>query len=185
MRLGRLWQDKTLQSVLGLAIGTAFGFLLEKGGVTRYDVILGQLLLSDFTVLKMMFSAVLVGMVGVHAMRAAGLVRLHVREGSLGATVAGGLIFGIGFAVLGYCPGTAAAASGSGALDAVVGMAGIVVGAGIFARLYPLLEGKVLGFGKFHATTIPELLGVPPGRVAAVFSVLIAALLAVLAASGI
>jgi hypothetical protein len=173
-----------LQVVLGLATGIVFGFLLQKGGVTEYDVILGQLLLSDFTVVKVMLSAVLVGMIGVFALKAAGAVRLHCRAGTVGATVSGGLVFGAGFALLGYCPGTAAGAVGAGALDALIGMAGMVVGAGIFARLYPRIGNSVLNRGAFPADTIPELLGVRPGIVVAMVALVITGLLYLIAVAG-
>ena len=114
MVLEQIRTDNRVQIVLGLLTGIVFGFLLQKGGVTDYGVIIGQLLLTDFTVLKVMLSAVLIGMIGIYAMKSAGLVRLHCRVGSVGATVIGGLIFGAGFAILGYCPGTAAGAVGSG-----------------------------------------------------------------------
>ena len=121
MVLEQIRTDNRVQIVLGLLTGIVFGFLLQKGGVTDYGVIIGQLLLTDFTVIKIMLSAVLVGMIGIYAMKSSGLVRLHCRVGSVGATVIGGLIFGAGFAILGYCPGTAAGAVGSGALDAAIG----------------------------------------------------------------
>jgi len=185
MPLERFRQDRTVQAVLGLLFGVAFGFLLQRGGVARYGVIIGQLLLTDFTVAKVILSAILVGMVGVHAMKAAGLVRLHVREGSVGSTVIGGLVFGVGFAVLGYCPGTAASAFGSGALDAAAGMAGIVIGAGIFARLYPALERSVLGRGKFPAETLPQLFGVSSWPVIAAVAAMIVGVLAALSMLGL
>ena len=103
------------QLFLGLIFGVVFGFLLQKGGATRYEVILGQLLLTDFTVLKIMLTAVLVGMPGVYAMKEMGWVSLAPKSGSLGMNVIGGLIFGAGFALLGYCPGTIVGAIGSGA----------------------------------------------------------------------
>lgn len=183
-RLDRIRSDERLQLVLGLLTGIAFGFLLHKGGVTEYDVILGQLLLRDFTVARVMLSAVLVGMVGIHAMRSAQLVNLHCRTGSVGTTVAGGLIFGAGFAILGYCPGTAAGAFGSGALDAGMGMVGIVIGAGIFTRLYHRLERQVLGRGTFPAETIPELLGVRRGPVVVAVAIAIVAVFWLLAILG-
>ncbi|HII99331.1 MAG TPA: YeeE/YedE family protein [Methanoregula sp.] len=173
-----------LQPVLGLVTGIIFGFLLQKGGVTEYDVILGQLLLTDFTVVKVMLSAVLVGMIGVFALKAAGQVRLHCRAGTAGATVFGGLIFGAGFALLGYCPGTAAGAVGAGALDALIGMAGMVLGAGIFARLYPRIENSVLNRGAFPADTLPELLGVRPGIVVVIVALVITGLLYLIAVAG-
>ncbi|HOT02653.1 MAG TPA: YeeE/YedE thiosulfate transporter family protein [Methanolinea sp.] len=185
MALEKIRSNSHVQIVLGLLIGIAFGFLLQKGEVTEYGVIIGQLLLSDFTVVKVMLSAILVGMIGVHVMKAKGLVRLHCKAGSIGATVVGGLIFGAGFAVLGYCPGTAAGAFGSGALDAAVGMAGIVIGAGLFARLFPYLERKILNKGVFPAETIPDMLGVRPAWVVVVVGIFIVGVLTVLAELGL
>lgn len=57
--------DAPKQLVLGLSFGINFGFLLQKGGVAKYDVLLGALLLTDFTVMKIMLAAILVGMVGI------------------------------------------------------------------------------------------------------------------------
>jgi hypothetical protein len=142
----------------GLVFGIVFGFLLQKGGATKYDVILGQLLLTDFTVLKIMLSAVLTGMIGLYAMKQFGWVTLQPKSGSLGKNVIGGLIFGVGFAVLGYCPGTIAGAIGNGYLDGIVGgLAGILIGAGLFAALYPRLRDGILKKGYFGAVTFPQL----------------------------
>jgi hypothetical protein len=142
----------------GLVFGVAFGFLLQKGGATKYDVIVGQLLLTDFTVLKIMLSAVLVGMLGVYAMKSLGWVEISPKSGSAGMNIVGGLIFGVGFAVLGYCPGTIAGAIGNGALDALVGgLAGILVGSGLFAALYPRLNQGILRKGYFGDLTFPRL----------------------------
>jgi uncharacterized protein len=142
----------------GLAFGIAFGFLLQKGGATKYDVIVGQLLLTDFTVLKIMLSAVLIGMIGIHAMKSLGWVELYPKSGSAGMNIIGGLIFGVGFAVLGYCPGTIAGAIGNGALDALFGgLAGIIIGSGLFAALYPRLSQGILMKGDFGDLTFPRL----------------------------
>jgi len=142
----------------GLAFGVVFGFLLQKGGATKYDVIIGQLLLTDFTVVKIMLSAVLTGMIGIHAMKIPGWVELYPKSGSWGMNTIGGLIFGVGFAVLGYCPGTLAGAVGNGYLDALVGgLAGILIGAGLFAALYPRLSQGILKKGDFGNLTLPRL----------------------------
>ena len=85
--------DRKLQLFQGLLFGIVFGFLLQKGGVTRYDVIVGQLLLEDFTVVKIMLSAVLTGMIGVHLMKRLGWVRLSPKSGSWSQNVIGGLVF--------------------------------------------------------------------------------------------
>jgi len=160
--LKTLHAKKKTQLILGLVMGFIFGFLLQKGGVAKYDVIMGQLLLKDFTVIKIILSAVVIGMIGIYAMKGMGLVQLHPKPGSVGMTVVGGLIFGIGFALLGYCPGTISAAIGQGNLDALLGgLIGILIGSGIFAHLYPDLEG-ILKKGWFGEITIPEYLKVNP-----------------------
>lgn len=176
--LTKLHGRKRLQLLLGLLAGFAFGFLLEKGGVTRYDVIIGQLLLRDFTVLKIMLSAAVAGMLGVHLLRGLGLARLHPKPGSWGSTALGGLIFGLGFATLGYCPGTIAGAVGQGWLDALAGgLTGIIFGAGIFASLYPRLRAAVLTRGTFKSRTFPELFKVDPWVVVIPAAALITAFL--------
>jgi uncharacterized membrane protein YedE/YeeE len=126
--------------------------------VTRYDVILGQLLLEDFTVIKVMLSAVITGMLGVHLMQHLGWIQLKPKSGSWGKNVIGGVIFGLGFALLGYCPGTIAGAIGSGALDALAaGLVGIIIGSGLFAAAYPQLKAGILQKGEFGNLTLPKL----------------------------
>lgn len=103
-----------LHLFVGLITGIIFGFLLQKGGVTDYDVLIGQLLLKDFTVIKIIITAIITGMIGIYFLKSKGLVKLHPKPGSLGSVVIGGLLFGIGFGLLGYCPGTVAGAVGHG-----------------------------------------------------------------------
>ncbi|MCF7837756.1 MAG: YeeE/YedE family protein [Candidatus Marinimicrobia bacterium] len=159
--LTQIHTRKWLQYGLGLVFGFAFGFLLQKGRVCHYDVILRQLLLEDFTVLKVMLSAIVTGMIGVYALRAAGWVTLHKKAGSLGTSIPGPLIFGIGFALLGYCPGTAVGAVGHGALDALIGgVLGIMIGAGLYAAAYPKLKQRVLNLGSFGDKTLIDVLPV-------------------------
>ena len=163
--LKNLHLKKQTQLILGLFMGIIFGFLLQKGGAGKYDIILGQLLLKDFTVIKIMLSAVVIGMIGIYILKGLGLAQLHPKPGSIGMTVVGGLIFGVGFAVLGYCPGTISAAIGQGNLDALLGgLIGILMGSAIFARLYPGLQG-ILKKGWFGDITIPEYFKVNPWMV--------------------
>jgi hypothetical protein len=138
--------------------GIVFGFLLQKGGVTNYDIIIGQLLLKDFTVVKVMLSAVITGMIGIHLMKSLGWIQLNPKAGSWGKNAIGGLIFGLGFAVLGYCPGTIAGAIGNGYLDALVGgLTGILLGSGLLAAAYPKLRSGILKKGDFGDLTLPRL----------------------------
>jgi len=156
--LTTLHGNRKVQLVLGFLMGVAFGFLLQKGGVTRYDVIIGQLLLRDFTVIKVMLTAMVVGKIGVHFLKSAGMAELHPKPGSVGSVVVGGLIFGVGFGLLGYCPGTVAGAVGQGSLDGLFGgVVGMLVGAGLFSEMYPMLERTILGKGDFGDLTWPRL----------------------------
>jgi uncharacterized protein len=157
--LAAVRESRSAQIVLGLFTGIFFGFLLQKGGATDYGVIEGQLLLTNFTVLKLMLSAVIVGMVLLQLLKHCGYANSHAAHGTLGSNVIGGLIFGAGFALLGYCPGTVAGAVGTGALDALIGgMLGMLIGAGLFADFYPALKTRILTSGPFPAVTVPEFL---------------------------
>jgi len=154
----RIHHHGKAQLVLGLCVGILFGFLLQKGGVTSYNVIVGQLLLENFTVVKVILSAVIVAMIGIHLLVRFDYAELHVHPGSWGSNLVGGLIFGVGFALLGLCPGTVAGAAGTGALDALVGgIPGMLVGSGLFISLYPRIK-PILCRAPFAAQTLPEFL---------------------------
>jgi uncharacterized membrane protein YedE/YeeE len=145
--------------VYGLGTGVLFGFLLQKGRVLRYDKQLGALRLMDMTIVKFMLSTVIVGMVGVYLLKDMGLVKLSVKPTNLGANIIGGLLFGLGWGLLGYCPGTAAGAVGEGRWDALWGLLGMLFGAALFAEAYPALKKTILSWGKFGKITLPQVLG--------------------------
>ena len=148
------------QLMRGFVLGILFGFLLQKGGVAKYEVLMGALLLTDFTVMKIMLSAILVGMIGIFGMHALGLVKLHVKPTKYAANVIGGLIFGLGFALIGYCPGTGAAALGQGNLDAIPGIAGLLAGSYLYAEFSRKLSATVLTWGDRGCIMLPDLMGV-------------------------
>jgi hypothetical protein len=153
-------KNRPLQIGLGLVFGILFGFLLQRGGATYYSVIWGQLLLYDFTVVKIMLSAVLVGMIGFQLLRSLGLADARVADPSLGAQLVGGLIFGVGFGLLGLCPGTVGGAIGRGSVDALVGGAvGLLIGTGLFATVYPRVGPWAARTGRLPWRTAADLLG--------------------------
>lgn len=181
----RVRQNGRIQLFLGAAVGLAFGFLLQRGQVTKYDIIVGQLLLRDFTVMKVMLTAIITGMLGIFFLRRLGLVNTHIKAGAAGATVPGGLLFGAGMALLGYCPGTNAGAVGQGSLDALIGgVPGIVVGSVVYAFLFPWLDKTILTFGAFGRTTLPELFHASAPRVMAGLYMTVVTLLFVLEVAG-
>ncbi len=160
MTLADIRGNRRLQIGLGLVFGILFGFLLQRGGATYHSVIWGQLLLYDFTVVKIMLSAILVGMIGFQLLRSFGLAEPHVAEPALGGPLAGGLIFGVGFGLLGLCPGTVAGAVGRGSIDALVcGALGLLIGTGLFASLYPRIGKRMATVGRLPWRTLPDLLG--------------------------
>ncbi|MFO0833627.1 MAG: YeeE/YedE thiosulfate transporter family protein [Phycisphaerales bacterium] len=148
---------------LGAVTGFVFGFLLQKGGVTRYNVIVNQFRFRDFTVLKTMLTAIVVGSIGIYAMLQMGLIKgLSVKPAELAMNAGGGVIFGVGMVLLGYCPGTALAAIGQGSRDAIVGVLGGLVGAAIYAEAYPAISRTIEPIAKYGKITFPEIMGVSP-----------------------
>ena len=144
------------QLLLGACFGVLFGFFLQKGGVAKYPVLLGALLLKDFTVMKVMLTAIVVGSVGIFSLHALGLVKLHIKPTRYAANIIGGLLFGVGFGLLGYCPGTGAAAFGQGNWDAIAGVLGLMAGSYLFAESSDWLGKTVLTWGDRGKLMLPD-----------------------------
>ena len=155
--------------IMGLVTGIVFGVLLQRAGVIRYDKQLAALRLRDMTILKFMLSTICVAMIGTYLLVDLGMAKLSIKPTILGGVVIGGALFGVGWAIFGYCPGTAMGALGEGRLDTVFGLAGMRVGAGIYAEIYPLMKNTVLTWGDYGKITIPQVLGVNHWIVIAVF----------------
>ncbi|GAB7026012.1 YeeE/YedE thiosulfate transporter family protein [Geotalea toluenoxydans] len=148
--------DEPSKLLLGLVTGILFGVLLQKGQVAKFQVILGQLLLKDWTVFKIMGTAIAVGTIGVNILVAAGIASLHIQTASVARVVIGGTLFGIGMAVFGLCPGTSVAASGEGRRDAMVGVIGMLCGAGAYVALFPKLQPLFKSMPDFGKVTLPQ-----------------------------
>lgn len=154
--------DSPDKLLLGLITGIAFGFLLQKGRVAKFHVIVGQFLLKDWTVVKVMLTAVAVGAVGVWAMVAMGMASLTIKPAAFGGVIVGAILFGAGMAIFGYCPGTSVAACGEGRRDAMVGVVGMLAGALFYVAAFPALQGLINGFGNLGEVTVPTLTGLSP-----------------------
>jgi uncharacterized membrane protein YedE/YeeE len=137
--------------------------------VLRYDRQVGALRFLDMTIVKFMLSSVLVGMAGVYLLKDLGLAKLAVKPAILGGNILGGLIFGIGWALLGYCPGTSLGAVGEGRWDGLWGILGMLAGAALYAEAYPAMKNTVLTWGNFGAITLPQVLGIPHWLIIIVF----------------
>jgi hypothetical protein len=170
--------DTSLNLAYGLATGLVFGFLLQRGGVASYRVIVGQFLMKDHTVLRTMLTAVVVGAIGVWAMHLTSGVPLHVKSTDVLANIVGGGLFGFGMLLLGYCPGTGVAALGNGSRHVLFGVLGMLAGAAVYAEIYPLLEGNILSVWSFGKITFPSATGLSPWLFIAALTLLAAIIFA-------
>ncbi|MEN8149555.1 MAG: DUF6691 family protein [Planctomycetota bacterium] len=155
--------------VLGTLTGIAFGALLQQGRVLRFEKQVGAMLLRDMTIVKFMLSAIVVGTVGIHLLVELGAVDFKLKATSVGPNLIGGLLFGAGWAAMGYCPGTSVGAIGEGRWSALFAILGMLVGAAVFAEVHPLLTDNVLTWGKLGKITLPGVLGLSPWVVIPVF----------------
>lgn len=146
--------------LVGLILGAAFGAALQLSGASSHTKITNALRLKDFTIMKLILTAIGVGLIGVHLLDLFGLANMIVKDLYLPGVAIAGLIFGVGFAVTGYCPGTALAAAAEGKIDAWFTVAGGVFGAVIFAFLYPDLEAGLFSIGQFGPVTVHHVLGI-------------------------
>ncbi|NMC72552.1 MAG: YeeE/YedE family protein [Myxococcales bacterium] len=164
-----------LQDLLGMplgalvfaAVGFLFGFLLERGGFGDGRNIVAVLYLRDFRVPKVMFSAILTLMAGAYllgALRVLDLTAIDAPHTWLLPQLVGGLIFGFGFVIGGYCPGTAVVSAVNRKLDGLAYLAGLVVGIAGFAVAYDPLADFYNSTAR-GAMTFPGWLGVNPGWV--------------------
>lgn len=152
----------TVNLAAAVVIGLFFGFFLERGGMGNPHKLTGVFYRTDFAVPKMMFSAILVAATGLcllSDLKVLDMSRVWIIPTFLWPQLVGGALFGLGFLVSGYCPGTAVAGLASGRLDALVTMAGIGSGTLLFSSLYPWLEG-FYETSNMGTATLPELLHV-------------------------
>ncbi len=145
---------------IGFLIGCAFGTILYLGGASSYRKILGTLLLKDMTIIKLMMTAIGVGSLGVYLLDLGGLANMSIKPAYIWGVIAGGAIFGIGWAVSGYCPGTCVVGASEGKLDAVATVVGAFVGAFLFSLAFPLLDEMLLQKANFGKITMEDLLGI-------------------------
>ncbi len=143
-----------------LLIGFLFGFMLHKGGMTRYHKIVNVFRFTDLAVLKFMMSSLVVGMIGIYLLTDLGVIaNIPITPTYVVGNLVGGLMFGVGMATAGVCAAPVAAGSGEGRLDYIVpGVVGMLFGALLFGltynQVYPALS-KIANAGPI---VLPELI---------------------------
>jgi uncharacterized membrane protein YedE/YeeE len=144
---------------IALLLGIVFGFLLNKAGLTQYHKIVNVFRLTDMAVLKFMMSGLAVAMIGLYAMRSLGwIVFPTVPATYIAGNLVGGLIFGVGMALAGYCPGTCVAGAGEGRLDYLVpGIFGFLTGAALFGLTYQSVFPQISRIAAYGNVTLSQL----------------------------
>ena len=150
----------------GIVIGFLFGFVLERAGFGNARKLAAQFYLSDMTVFKVMFTSILVAMVGLFGLNAVGLADISMMWINLTfipAQAVGGFLLGIGFVMSGLCPGTSLVSMVSGRIDAWVTFAGIFVGIALFTVTVDWVPGLLTLYqmGSGEVSLLHEVLGVP------------------------
>ena len=162
--------------VIAAVIGILFGYTLERAGFGDAKKLANQFYFRDMTVLKVMFTAIVVAMAGILLLNLVGILdikQIYINPTYLWPQIVGGIIMGIGFVIGGYCPGTSLVASATGKLDGMMYVAGALFGMLVFAESFPLFQDfKKTGF--MGNAKLTDWLGLSPGIVA--FLVIVMAL---------
>jgi uncharacterized protein len=158
--------------IIAALLGVAFGFALERGGMGSARKLADQFYLRDFTVIKVMFSALVTAMLGTFWLARMGVLDLsavYVPETFLLPQALGGVIFGAGFVLGGLCPGTSCVAAATGRIDGFAAVAGMFAGVAAFG-FAPRAVSGLLHVTPRGALTLPGATGVTYGAVVAVIA---------------
>jgi uncharacterized protein len=158
--------------ILGLIIGMAFGAIIQLGGASTYHKILGSLLLKDMDIIKLILMAIAVGTVGIYALDLVDMANMSIKPTYVVGIAIAGLIFGVGFAVAGYCPGTCIVASAEGKTDAIVTVLGGLAGVLLYSIAYPAFRG-LIEVTNYGAVTVPSVFDINGLWVAIPFSAIL------------
>ena len=154
--------------VIALALGFGFGFVLERAGFGRAPVLAAEFYFTDLRVFKVMFTAIVVAILGVTLASNLGILdisAMEINKTYLWPEVVGGFILGVGFIVAGYCPGTSIVATASGNIDGGFAVLGVIAGSVLFG-FFPESWRNFANDSAMGALRFPELLKVPQALVA-------------------
>ncbi len=153
--------------IIALILGISFGFWLERAGFGDSRKLALQFYFEDMTVLKVMFTAILVAMVGMMYMTLFGYLdieKVYINPTYIWAQTIGGLILGVGFAIGGYCPGTSIVGAATGRIDGIVYILGALFGMFVFGEMFPFIE-EFYYAGFMGNTKLTDFFGLSTGVV--------------------
>ncbi len=159
---------------IALVLGVVFGFLLNKAGLTSYHKIVNVFRLTDMAVLKFMMSGLAVAMIGLYGMRAFGWITFPAIPATyVVGNLLGGLVFGVGMSLAGYCPGTCVAGAGEGRVDYLIpGILGFLTGAVVFGLTYPTVFPQISRLAAYGNVTLGQLWNVNSWLLITVFALM-------------
>ena len=149
-----------------LLVGVAMGALIQRVGASSPRMILASLRLEDLTIIKFIATTIAVGTVVAYLLSLWMPMHFDIKPTYVIGVALGGLIFGVGFAVAGYCPGTCVVGIGEGRRDALAALLGGVFGALVFTLVYTLIEGTLIKPMNYGKITLASVLHLPPVAVA-------------------
>ena len=160
-----------MNTVAPLLVGFAFGGCLQKAGLSRYERIVNLFRFRDFVVLKFLLSALVTAAIGIRVLEDLGLAaNVPIPTTYVAGNLIGGLVFGVGMALSGFCPGTVAAGAGEGRLDYLVpGGLGLLTGAVIYGLAYERMMPVLSRWGRSGNVTFSDMMHVEPWLIIVLF----------------
>lgn len=168
------WFDFGYSLQMAVLIGFLFGFVLERAGFGSPRKLTAIFYLRDFAVLKVMFTAIVVCLLGLLYFSWFGWIHMdgvYILPTYIWPQIVGGLILGVGFVMGGYCPTTSVVATVSGKLDGLIFIVGMILGSFIFAELFPVLQGFYQA-GAMGPVRLSDVLGIHSGIVALLVAIM-------------
>ncbi len=158
--------------ITAFLIGLVFGAIMQLAQLDRLAKVIGAFLLKDLTIPKALLMAMGVGAILIYTAEYFGFISLHIKPFYPVGVALGGIVFGIGMVIVGYCPGSMPEAVGEGRIDALFGIIAGIVGGIIFTMIFPFYEASFLHGTVLGKPTLPDLLGLK-GTVKWIFSVFV------------
>lgn len=166
--------------IMGLLTGIAFGAILQRVGASSYGMIVNMLRLKDLTIMKFLFLAIAVGSVGMYVVNSVGTAHIGIAPLYLIGIAAGGLVFGVGWALAGYCPGTALVAMSQGKIDAAFTVLGGLAGALTLSLTWDYIKPALVDPLNYGSKSLPGVIGTRPLVVAVILAAIIVVFVAML-----
>jgi uncharacterized membrane protein YedE/YeeE len=164
-------------NLTGFLVGLSFGIALYLGGLAEPDKIIGTLRLKDFHAIRTIALFVIIGMLGTWLLDTLGAAHYSVKSAAIVSVLLGGALLGIGFGMVGYCPGTGLACAASGRIDALVCVLGMFAGAFAFILIYPAVAAPLEKIANYGKVTLPQITNISRGTYSITISAIVLVLL--------